>query len=395
MGIEIILLWSFALFLAFPFCAIMSHSVLEPKHGKVKTILWWGLFSSVEFVLLIINYEINISNDVLGLLIQTLLLCACANLLYKDPVENKLFISLTASLVATVFTFMCCGTTDTFLGAALGLFDPVFGPYTVSNILLFIGLKIIVFTVLVAIFTVFFKKRLKDLLAVSKGQIKNYLLAPIVATIGFQVIVYVANTAGIVPDNRLFLPLYLTVCIIFAVQYMLIFTSIKWTVTAVDATRLANTDELTGLGNKKSYIDAVLQLEEDIKAGTASFAIAMIDMNYLKKTNDGYGHDKGDKMIKLLAEHIRKAFPYCDTYRVGGDEFVVIANGKESSNMDKMISELRDLNESDKGAQPWEHVSAAVGYSVFDSGMDNNVKEVYIRADKQMYENKAAMRATR
>ena len=90
----------------------------------------------------------------------------------------------------------------------------------------------------------------------------------------------------------------------------------------------------------------------------------MIDMNFLKKINDSYGHDKGDKMIKRLAKHIQKTFQYCDIYRVGGDEFVVIANGKEASNMDKMISELRELNESDKGEQPWERVSAAVGYSV-------------------------------
>lgn len=395
MNIEIILLWSFALFLAFPFCGIMSHSVLESKYGRAKTILWWGLFSAFEFVLLIINYRLNISNDVIGLLIQTFLLCGAAYLLYKDPVENKLFIALTASLVATVFTFLFCGTTDTFLGAALGLFDPVFGPYTVSNILLFTGLKIIVFAVLIIIFTVFFKKKLKALLAVSKGQIRNYLVAPVVATIGFQIIVYVSNTSGIVPNNSLFLPLYLTVCIIFAVQYALIFTSIKWTVTAVDATKLANTDELTGLGSKKSYTDAVLQLEEDIKAGTASFAMAMIDLNYLKKTNDSYGHDKGDKMIKLLASHIRKAFPYCDSYRVGGDEFVVIANGKESSNMDGMISTLRGLNESGGGEKPWEQVSAAVGYSAFNPDTDTNVKEVYIRADRQMYENKSEMRAGR
>lgn len=58
-------------------------------------------------------------------------------------------------------------------------------------------------------------------------------------------------------------------------------------------------------------------------------------------------------------------------------------------------AELRELNESHKGNQPWEHISAAVGYSVFDSDLDNNVKEVYIRADKQMYENKAKMRASR
>ena len=398
MSFEIVLLWSFALFLAFPFCALMSHSALEPKYGKVKMLLWWGLFSVFEFVVLAANYKINISNDVLGLLLQTIILCVAVILLYRDSLENKLFIALSASLVATVGTFMCCGTTDTFLGAALNLFDPVFGPYTVPNILLFAGLKIVVFAILIIVYAVSFKNRLRDhLLAASKGQIRNYLLAPIVSTIGFQVIVYVSNTIGIVPTNRLFLPLYLTVCIIFVVQYVLIFTSIKWTITAVDATRLANTDELTGLGNKKSYTDAVLQLEEDIKAGTAEFAIAMIDMNYLKKTNDSYGHDKGDKMIKLLAKHVRKAFPYCDTYRVGGDEFVVIANGKESSNskMDKMISDLRELNSSNKGDQPWDHVSAAVGYSLFDPDIDKNVKEVYIRADKQMYENKAKMRAKR
>ena len=83
---------------------------------------------------------------------------------------------------------------------------------------------------------------------------------------------------------------------------------------------------------------------------------------------------------------------YCDIYRVDGDEFVVIANGKEVSNMDRMISELRKLNESDRGEQPWEYVSAAVGYSIFDFDTDNSVKEVYIRADEQMYENKAEMK---
>ena len=69
---------------------------------------------------------------------------------------------------------------------------------------------------------------------------------------------------------------------------------------------MAYTDNLTGAGNKAAYEKQITHIDWDILAGEASFAIVMVDLNYLKRVNDNFGHDRGNFYIKNLYSVLRQ-----------------------------------------------------------------------------------------
>ncbi|MBQ4232343.1 MAG: hypothetical protein II699_03615, partial [Lachnospiraceae bacterium] len=230
----IILMWSLAGFLNFVFAALGAGLTLTPKYNKGKMTAVWIFALLADFGLVYLFYHMNVNNDLFTALGQCVVLCLILCMIYSNPVENKVFVSLTMSLAVSVATFMFCGTTDTFLGAKLQLFDPVFGPYTKNNILLFMGLKVLVLSIFLILYAVLMRKRFIALLDNSEGQMKNYLIAPVFSVIGFYVINMITNNTdvGIFPTSPFFLPMYLTVCVIFIVEYILIISSVRWTVEA-------------------------------------------------------------------------------------------------------------------------------------------------------------------
>ena len=161
---------------------------------------------------------------------------------------------------------------------------------------------------------------------------------------------------------------------------------------------LAVKDTLTGIGNRLAYEDEIKKLNKDIREGFTEFGIAMIDLNDLKKINDTYGHENGNIAIKGLSAIICDVFKRSRVFRIGGDEFVVILKKKDFRNIDKR---MEDFNErlmkiaEDKLLMPWEKVSAAIGYAMFDDDEDVTAEDVFKKADKAMYEKKAAMKEGR
>lgn len=92
----------------------------------------------------------------------------------------------------------------------------------------------------------------------------------------------------------------------------------------------AQTDELTGVYNRKAIdsimIGGAIDVIED-KAGAKQFMMSFIDINYLKKVNDAFGHTKGDELIKAVADAAadwaHRYAPNLAVVRYGGDELTV------------------------------------------------------------------------
>ncbi len=161
---------------------------------------------------------------------------------------------------------------------------------------------------------------------------------------------------------------------------------------------LAVKDALTGVRNKTAYDYEVEKLEADLADGFNEFGLAMVDLNFLKRTNDTYGHEKGNISIRRLCMLVCEVFEHSPVFRVGGDEFVVVLKNRDYRNVDQLledfISHLAKL-QSDTTLQPWEQISAAIGYAKFDKTVDKNVEDVFKKADKAMYDRKVAMKAER
>jgi diguanylate cyclase (GGDEF)-like protein len=94
---------------------------------------------------------------------------------------------------------------------------------------------------------------------------------------------------------------------------------------AIDNAKLANTDALTGINNRRFLFEQANKEFEIAKEANLDLSLIMIDIDHFKKFNDTYGHDCGDEVIKLVARGILKCCRELDTVgRYGGEEFSVL-----------------------------------------------------------------------
>ena len=135
-------------------------------------------------------------------------------------------------------------------------------------------------------------------------------------------------------------------------------------------------DGLTGLFNRETYYHDVDRL------GKAITGVIQFDMNGLKHINDNQGHLEGDKAIAAIAHIISEcAQNNMTAYRMGGDEFLLIAVNAKESQLEEVISEFeKKINET-----PY---SCSVGYS-YRKNKKATIIDILKDAEKKMYENKA------
>ena len=151
----------------------------------------------------------------------------------------------------------------------------------------------------------------------------------------------------------------------------------------------AEMDALTGIRNRYAYLNAEeamdhrIEEEEDV-----TFAIAILDVNDLKKVNDTKGHQAGDDMIKEACKIICDVFKHSPVYRVGGDEFAVIIQGEDYDCLEALEESLRARN-----AAASETGGIVIACGTAKCEHDRSVSPVYERADHAMYENKSRLKA--
>ena len=151
----------------------------------------------------------------------------------------------------------------------------------------------------------------------------------------------------------------------------------------------ADIDALTGIRNKHAYLAAEAQLDRKIVMHACSpFAIVMLDVNDLKRINDTAGHQAGDQYLRDACHIICDIFKRSPAFRVGGDEFAVIAQGRDYEDLDTLLGAVHRHNEE---AVRTDGIVVACGMARFEN--DSCVAAVFERADHSMYENKARLKA--
>ncbi|MBQ1458056.1 MAG: diguanylate cyclase [Butyrivibrio sp.] len=158
-------------------------------------------------------------------------------------------------------------------------------------------------------------------------------------------------------------------------------------------------DSLTHVKNKGALTNTLEQIQKeiDIDPDSVEFAIGAFDCDNLKLINDRYGHDKGDIFLKTACFAISDVFKHSPVFRMGGDEFNVILQKEDLSNMQVLLEQFDDkvktINE--KADKPWEQVWISKGFAVYDKTRDKTTIDVMKRADNLMYENKRMRKAAR
>ena len=167
--------------------------------------------------------------------------------------------------------------------------------------------------------------------------------------------------------------------------------------------QMAYMDELTGLGNRRMCEKKLTELEEKEMSSDSMYAIISLDLNFLKHTNDTYGHEKGDELIKNFSDVLSNVFGlYGTVTRTGGDEFVVILDDITEETVKSLLAQmLGQMEEKNKSASE-VILSTAYGYAMKGEILlnqeqnekielkvvDIGPRTVYRIADDRMYENK-------
>lgn len=151
----------------------------------------------------------------------------------------------------------------------------------------------------------------------------------------------------------------------------------------------AYTDELTQIHNRRYCMEYMTRVRE---MENPDYTVFCFDLNNLKTTNDTYGHAQGDILIRSAADVIVNAFEsHGIVARMGGDEFIAIAETNNPEEISAMIGEFRDNIAQKNEKIPDLHLSIAFGYASC-SPKEYNIEKIYQIADDLMYENKQKMK---
>ena len=156
------------------------------------------------------------------------------------------------------------------------------------------------------------------------------------------------------------------------------------------ATELVSRDALTGVKSKRAFVEAEMQWDGYIEVDPDTvFAVAVFDLNGLKKINDTLGHAAGDSYIRAGSAAICSAFQHSPVYRIGGDEFAAILSTADYDNRAELMEDFRAKNAERARSGG---VVVAAGISDYYPGVDTRFQDVFDRADAEMYENKKALK---
>lgn len=153
-----------------------------------------------------------------------------------------------------------------------------------------------------------------------------------------------------------------------------------------DVWRNANFDSLTGIPNRRMFIDRLEQTIVDAERKGRSFALLFIDLDRFKQANDQLGHIAGDQLLAQVAERLSNSTRAVDTLaRLGGDEFTLILKETGRSGAEEAADKLlHSLEEAFEVGSRRVHISASIGLTFFpDDG--RNVSQLMHNADQAMY----------
>jgi len=157
-------------------------------------------------------------------------------------------------------------------------------------------------------------------------------------------------------------------------------------VTNKELNILANIDLLTDLPNRSFFMNILKKYIAKSKKENNTFAVLFMDLDGFKKINDTYGHDTGDKVLKLAAKRIKGSIKKEDIVaRLGGDEFVVILKDIERAHVSKAADRiLSAVNNSMNIEGNICDISVSIGISLFPYD-GSNISVLMSKSDKAMY----------
>lgn len=158
--------------------------------------------------------------------------------------------------------------------------------------------------------------------------------------------------------------------------------------------RLATTDALTGVSNRRHFFEQVSEEVLRMRRYRHSAALFMLDLDHFKRLNDSWGHDIGDRALAETSHTVRQALRTHDLFgRLGGEEFAGFLPETDLSQAAMVCERLRDLVQSIQVPTPGEPVRLSASIGVVSIDPEKELPETALkRADQAMYAAKEAGR---
>jgi len=146
----------------------------------------------------------------------------------------------------------------------------------------------------------------------------------------------------------------------------------------------AGLDHLTGLGNRRSYEQALKILD---KPSSLPLSVILGDVNGLKYVNDNMGHAEGDALLNTIAQVLSDACPKdARAYRIGGDEFILLLPCTSLSDAEAVEAKIRDVLTCKSLSSPFR-ISISLGIATKETD-EQDILECIALADNNMYLDK-------
>lgn len=146
----------------------------------------------------------------------------------------------------------------------------------------------------------------------------------------------------------------------------------------IAARRLADTDPLTGLLNRRAFLERAI-------GSTGTQTLLLADLDHFKQINEAIGHDGGDEALRIFARLLRTSVPPgVLVARIGGEEFAILANADKSVDGEYLLSRLRATR------MPFDvPVTASIGSCSGPLANERDWKRLYRAADTALFEAKS------
>lgn len=154
---------------------------------------------------------------------------------------------------------------------------------------------------------------------------------------------------------------------------------------------LALLDAVTGIGNRRNIEMTMKGRLEELNRYGWPFGVLFIDIDNFKLVNDRYGHDIGDRVLKMVSKTVANTLrPFDSVGRWGGEEFIAVIVNVNTENLSAVAERIRLLVEKTGIAIDSETVTATVSIGAALAQQDDNESDLIKRADALMYKSKAA-----
>src|SRR5699024_5345984 len=117
--------------------------------------------------------------------------------------------------------------------------------------------------------------------------------------------------------------------------------------------------------------------------------LLMMDLDNFKLVNDYFGHDKGDKLLQLIAYILKEIGGKEATFRVGGDEFTIVIKNQDEERVELIAKEIiKTINNSIATRQEVHTLNVSISIGIAISMPEDTVNTLYKRADMALYQSK-------